>query len=408
MRAARGGGTAAAAPPIGALLRWFARAARPLPWRTRRTPYRVTVAEFVLQQTRVETAAPYFRRFVRRFPSWRALARAPRSEVLKAWEGLGYYARARRLHELARRLVRDHRGRLPADPERLRDFPGMGPYVAAAVASLAFGAPVPAVDGNVRRVVSRLLARDVTDDEGREILAGWMAGRPAGRFNEAMMELGALVCRRRKPACGVCPLRRGCRAFAAGDPVAWPSPRRRRRPPRILVGAAVTIDGRGRVLVARRRDGDMLGGLWEFPGGKVEPGESVTRCIRRELMEELGLEVEVGPEAARVRHDYSHFGIDLRAHWCRPLRGVPRPIGCAAVRWIRPADRGRLAFSRADLRVWEALERAPAAGQREGASPQQPRAARIASSTCPGEAPRGTAARRRSARPGSTSVPAVS
>ncbi|MCX7818752.1 MAG: NUDIX domain-containing protein [Kiritimatiellae bacterium] len=165
------------------------------------------------------------------------------------------------------------------------------------------------------------------------------------------MELGATVCRPRRPCCGRCPLRAVCRAFLGGDPAAVPRPRRRAPRPHWTVGAAVTLDARGRVLVAQRPDNSMLGGLWEFPGGKVEPGETIRECIRRELIEELGLEVEVGPEIARVRHDYTHFRITLHAYACRPVRGRARPLRCAAVGWIRPADARQLAFSTADLRV---------------------------------------------------------
>ncbi len=309
----------------------------------------------MLQQTRAETVAVYYPRFLRRFPSWRALASAELAEVLKAWEGLGYYARARRLHALAREVVAHHGGRLPSDPAALESLPGMGPYVAAAVGSIAFGVPRAAVDGNVRRVASRLMGCDLSLVECRRRLAPLVPRRNPGRFNEAWMELGATVCDPRRPRCGLCPLRTVCRSFQRGDPTAVPRPRRRGPRPHWVVGAAVTLDARGRILIARRPDDSMLGGLWEFPGGKIEAGETLPHCIRRELIEELGLDVDVGPEVARVRHAYSHFSITLHAHVCRPARGRARPLRCAAIAWIRPEEASRYAFSRADLHVLAAV-----------------------------------------------------
>lgn len=340
---------------LARLIRWFERQARPLPWRRSRSPYRVTVSEFMLQQTRVETVERYYGPFLRRFPSWRALAAADLSEVLKAWEGLGYYARARRLHALAREVVARHGGQLPSDRVVLDRLPGMGPYVAAAVGSLAFGLPTAAVDGNVRRVVSRLAGSDLSPGDCRRRLEPLVSRRDPGRFNEAWMELGATVCQSRRPRCGVCPLRSVCRSFLWGDPTAVPRPRCRGPRPHWVVGAAVTLDVRGRILITRRPDESMLGGLWEFPGGKVEPGETLPECIRRELIEELGIEVEVGPEVTRVRHQYSHFGITLHAHVCRPVRGRARPRRCAAVAWIRLEEAASRAFSRADLHVLAAV-----------------------------------------------------
>lgn len=368
----------------------------------------------MLQQTRAETVVPYFRAFVRQFPSFRALAGAPVGDVLKAWEGLGYYQRARRLHRLARQVVARYDGRLPRDPAALRALPGMGPYVSAAVASLAFGVPVPAVDGNVRRVVARLAAaRNPSASDCRRWLTPLIPPGAPGRFNEAMMELGATVCRPIRPVCGRCPLWPWCRAFRSGDPAAFPERRPVRNRPHYAVGAAVTIDDRGRVLIARRRADAMLGGLWEFPGGKVEPGETVEACIRRELLEEVGLEVSVGPRLGTVRHEYSHFRITLQAHLCRPLEGRARPLRCSAVRWIRPAEADALAFSRADLKIWAALraQGAPASPRRHHEGPREqhfPVAANRQSSTRPGAASGETAAATRSASAGSTSRPTVS
>lgn len=347
---------------VSRLLDWFRLNARDLPWRRRRTPYRVAVSEAMLQQTRVDTVVAYYAPFLARFPSFRALAGASIDDVLKQWEGLGYYRRARNLHALARRVIEDHGGRLPRTREMLERLPGMGPYTAAAVASLAFGEDEAVVDGNVRRVLARLFAlRSAPPSRWRELAASLLPRGRAGAFNEAMMELGATVCLPRRPRCGLCPLRPACAAYASGDPTAFPEVRPAVRVPHLVVGAAVTWDDRGRMLIARRKDDAMLGGLWEFPGGKRERGETMKACIRRELQEEIGLTVAVGRRLVAVRHAYSHFTIELHAHECRPESGVARPIHCSAVAWIRPDQAGSYAFSRADLKILDAVQNSPVA-----------------------------------------------
>jgi mutator protein MutT len=237
-------------------------------------------------------------------------------------------------------------------------LPGIGPYTLAAVGSLAYGWPLAVVDGNVVRVLSRLFARPAREPARYRALAqALLWPDAAGACNEAWMELGALVCLPRRPKCGGCPLRALCAARAEGRPEAYPPARPRRTPPHYVVGAAVTFNARGAVLVAQRKADAMLGGLWEFPGGKVEPGETLPDCIRREIREELGCEVEVGAPLLTVRHAYSHFTIELHAYRCRLAAGRPRPIHCADVAW-RPVARLReLAFSRADLHIVDRLWR---------------------------------------------------
>lgn len=340
-----------------ALIRWFRSSARDLPWRRNRTPYRVWLAEIMLQQTRVDQALGYYRRFLRAFPSLRALAAAPLDRVLKAWEGLGYYSRARNLHAAARVIQREHGGRFPRELEAIHQLPGIGAYTAAAIGSLAFGIDAAVVDGNVVRVLARLFA--IEEDAGRpatrrrfQALADALLPRGrAGVFNEALMELGATVCTPRNPACPSCPVRRSCAARAAGDPMRFPVKSRKQRVPHKHVGAAVIVGPRGRLLIAQRKADSMLGGLWEFPGGTQEPGESIPECIAREIREELGAEIEVGAHLITVAHAFSHFTMDLHAHWARIKRGPPRAIHCAAWRWASLDELGAFAFGRADQRI---------------------------------------------------------
>src|SRR3972149_3144610 len=272
-------------PLAAALLDWYAENARGLPWRRTRDPYAIWVSEIMLQQTRVETVIPYFDRWMRRFQSVEALARASQEEVLALWEGLGYYARARQMHRAAQEVVARHGGRLPSAIDELAHLPGIGRYTAAAIGAIACGAAAGALDGNLRRVLSRLfdLDEDPRSPRGEhKLLYMASAALPHGQaaaFNQALMDLGAAGCPARSPS----------RGRGRGRP------RRRgqREPPHREVPAAV-IRRRGKVLIARRPEGKLLGGLWEFPGGKRERGESLEACLRRELREELGVAVRVG------------------------------------------------------------------------------------------------------------------
>jgi A/G-specific adenine glycosylase len=344
------------------LLNWFAKEARDLPWRRNRNPYRVWLAEAMLQQTQVDTVAPYYERFLARFPTIAALAEASLEEVLKLWEGLGYYARARNLHAAAQQVVAEHGGQVPDTFEALLALPGVGRYTAGAVASIAFGQDVHAVDGNVRRVLARVFAirkdvsRSAAQQELETLAAELLPPGQAGAFNEALMELGATVCTPRAPKCSRCSLRELCQAHATGEQDSLPVKRPRKQTPHYDVAAAVTIGDHGRVLVAQRNADDMLGGLWEFPGGKCEDGETLPECLAREMREELGVEVEVGERLTVIKHAYTHFRITLHAFRCRVVSGKPRCLDCAAFRWAPPTELDALPMSVADRKIAHILQ----------------------------------------------------
>lgn len=345
----------------GRLLDHYDRHRRELPWRGETDPYRIWVSEVILQQTRVETAIPYYRRWMERFGTLEALAEADREEVMAAWSGLGYYRRARNLHAAAR-LVRDDRGgELPAEPAELAALPGIGPYTAGAVASIAFGRRAPAVDGNARRVLTRLfdLERPTAAELERLARALVPADRP-GDFNQALMELGATVCRPRAPRCDACPLGRLCVARRRGTLDRRPTPGRRRQVPLFTVGTAVLSSPEGRVLLARRPERGLLGGTWEFPGAIAGRRESPAGAARRAARSWLGRDpARPLPRAAWtvVPHAFSHrrhlyhafrFGpveeteVDVRAALGQaqgPERdGLP---AWTAAAWVTPAAAGR-------------------------------------------------------------------
>ena len=345
------------------LLPWFAENKRAMPWRSRRTPYRVWISELMLQQTRVDQATPYFQRFMKRFPTLASLAAASQDEVLKMWEGLGYYSRARNLHKAAQIIANHHKGRFPQTAEEIQKLPGIGSYTAAAIGSLAFNLDLAVLDGNVIRVLSRLHAytkdtrSSAAKNELQQLADDLLVKGDAGNCNEAMMELGATVCLPRNPRCDACPVSSVCLGFQSGRPTDYPVKAPRKKVPHIVVGAAVVANRKGEVLIAQRRDQDMLGGLWEFPGGKQETGETIQQCIVRELREELGINIEVDGFLVTVKHAYSHFTMDLHAYHARIKTGRPRALHCQDWRWVEIAGLRRFAYSRADLYIIDELEK---------------------------------------------------
>ncbi len=318
------------------LLDHYDRHRRNLPWRGETDPYRIWVSEVILQQTRVETAIPFYRRWVERFPTLEALAGSDREEVMAAWSGLGYYRRAWLLHEAAR-VVRDRMGgELPAEARDLRALPGIGPYTAGAVASIAFDRPEPAVDGNARRVLSRLFDLERPSADELERLARDLVptDRP-GDFNQALMELGSTVCHPRVPRCAACPLEGLCLARRRGTIARRPTPLRRGEVPVFAVGTAVLSSPAGRVLLARRPDAGLLGGTWEFPGALADRRESPARAARRTARSWLGRDpAPPSPGAAWtvVRHAFSH-----RRHIYHVFRFRPVEETEIDVRAVRPA-----------------------------------------------------------------------
>jgi len=289
----------------------------------------------MLQQTTVQAVIPYYERWLKVYPDMRSLARAPLRMVLREWQGLGYYRRAGNLHQAAKTIVREHGGKVPDDERGLRSLPGFGPYTTAAVLSLAYGKPLPVIDANVRRVLMRVLGLRGTaeariDKSLRAFLERVFSKDSPGDFNQAMMELGALVCRSRNPQCLACPVREFCRAAREGTQEIIPRPRALSLE---KIEAVVAVIGKeGRILIQKRPAGGLLGGLWEFPGGKVEPGESLTGALRREVREELGAAIECVRRLTTVRHAYTRFQVTLHAYACR-LRD-PRFKAGPRRRWV--------------------------------------------------------------------------
>ncbi|MBK9124198.1 MAG: A/G-specific adenine glycosylase [Chloroflexi bacterium] len=351
----------------GLLLAWYDRAAAPLPWRTDPTPYRVWLSEIMLQQTQVDTVIPYFERFLASYPSVTDLAAAPLADVLKLWEGLGYYARARNLHRAAQQVANDLGGVFPDTVEGLLELPGIGKYTAGAIASIAFGRRAPLVDGNVIRVFARLMDfdGDVTTSTAQSKMWHWTEAclphdRP-GDFNQALMELGRTICTPKSPRCPDCPLRSTCLAAERGTQAIRPVKKKPAPRPHYHVAAGVIRRADGRLLIAQRPLDGLLGGLWEFPGGKQEPGESLEACLVRELREELDIGVTVGEQLVAVDHGFTHFSITLHAFECAYIDDgrEPQALGAHAWAWVHDEELDRYSFGKADRGVIAALRDKP-------------------------------------------------
>jgi len=322
-------------------------------------PYPVLVAEVMLQQTRLEVVLPYWHRWMGRFPSLSRLAAASEQEVLHLWQGLGYYARGRRLHQAARLLQAEEEGIWPRSVEGWQALPGIGRSTAGSILSSAFDLPAAILDGNAVRVLARLLAHPAPPGRSSRLFWGLsetLLDRERPRiFNQALMDLGATVCRPRRPACGVCPWAQRCAAYAAGDPHRWPVREQARPVPFHVIGVGIVLDEERRVLIDQRPAEGLLGGLWEFPGGKQEPDEPIADTITRELREELAIEVEVGEELIRLEHAYSHRRLLFVVHLCRRLAGEPRPLASQQLRWVAVDDLGDYPFPAANARIIAAL-----------------------------------------------------
>ncbi|QRN94855.1 A/G-specific adenine glycosylase [Archangium violaceum] len=349
------------------LLEWYDRQKRDLPWRRTRDPYAIWLSEVMLQQTQVSTVIPYWERFLQRFPTVESLAAAPLPDVLAAWRGLGYYSRARNLHLAAQEVVARFGGKLPSTAAELLTLPGFGRYTSGAVASIAFGEPAPLVDGNVARVLSRIFeVEGAPGDRVREARLWALAtelvhGERPGDFNQALMEHGATVCRPESPLCLLCPVREECLAYRHGRVDELPPARVRAAPKRMTLAVAVWAH-QGRLLLARRAEKGLFGGLWELPAAEVEDDMPDTGSAAK-LAEALGVDLEVGEHLGTVRRQLTHRALSLRL---LRVTGPARPSHAPAfreLRWCTPDEAASLGMSTA---MHKALEAAVTAGALEG------------------------------------------
>jgi A/G-specific adenine glycosylase len=344
------------------LISWYLANHRDLPWRKTTNPYHIWVSEVMLQQTQVNTVLPYYRMFLQRFASLGRLARADLQDVLKVWEGLGYYARARNLHRAAGIILNHHHGIMPDEWEGFRKLPGVGDYIAAAVLSIAFGKPYPVVDGNVKRVLARLLLVEEPVNKStsikifKEAAGRLLFAQDPGSFNQAMMELGAMVCRPQQPLCSACPIQRMCLAYGTGRVGEYPKKLKKSPTPQFKIAVGVVFKN-GRVLITRRKPEGLLGGLWEFPGGKIQNNEKAKDACIRELREETNLSVAVDTHLSRIKHAYTHFKIVMDVFCCSYISGKVTLNGPVDHRWIKLGKLDDYPFPKANHKFFPELKK---------------------------------------------------
>ena len=306
------------------ILDWYHLHARDLPWRLTKDPYQIWISEIMLQQTRVKSVIPYYNRWMDSFRSIEDLALANEDHLLSNWEGLGYYARVQNIHKTAKIVAEKYNGKFPQELKELQSLPGIGRYTAGAIVSIAFNKKAPILDGNIRRVFTRYFNIDTpihtkqTETKLWQLATDLIPETDPGEFNQALMELGALVCRPKKPLCDLCPIQSDCIASQLEVQVDRPVRKPKSTPPHLQVAAGVIME-KSLVLLAKRPHDGLLGGLWEFPGGRQESGESLIETLTRELLEELDIEVEVGNHLGTFNHAYTHYKVTLHAYFCRLL-----------------------------------------------------------------------------------------
>ena len=335
------------------LLQWYELNARDLPWRRTKDPYRIWISEVMLQQTRVETVIPYYQKWMEAFPDLVSLNAASEEDILRVWEGLGYYRRVENIIKTSGILAAEYAGEFPRSINQLKKLPGIGDYIAGALASIALGMDEIALDGNGMRVLSRLFEyrHPINEGKNKKALAQYMrdmipSGR-AGQFNQAVMDLGSQICTPRNPLCDECPIRSECGAFENSSQSSYPVKRKRAPLPHYEVVAAV-LQKDGKVLIDKRKAGGLLGGLWEFPGGKVEEGESYHEALVREIKEELGVDIQVLEDFGKYKHAYTHFKVSVFVFRSRITSGKPEALESDEIRWTAVEDLEKFAMGKVD------------------------------------------------------------
>ena len=338
------------------LTRWYAKHKRDLPWRRTKDPYKIWVSEIMLQQTTVSTVIAFYERWIKTFATVHELAQAPLQSVLKQWQGLGYYNRAKNLHKAALILINEHKGIIPKDPQTIRSLPGFGPYTTGSVLSIAYDMPLTIIDANVRRVVMRLLALPGVADTKQdlkinEFLLKVLPAKSVGDFNQALMELGALVCRSKEPVCVSCPVSKYCQACKAGTQEIIPQSKKK-----IIkdIKAVIAIIKKGdKYFIQKRSSTGLLADLWEFPGGKIETGESKKKALSRELNEELGVQLKSSKHLFDVTHFYTQFRVNLSVFSCE-LYDEPKTN--ATRQWVSSKDFSKYPMPSGSVKILKKLQ----------------------------------------------------
>jgi len=339
-----------------ALLKWYRQKKRQLPFRSTKDPYKIWVSEVMLQQTQVSTVIPFYKKWIKQFPTLSSVAISKPGILLKQWEGLGYYRRCGNFHKASKIIVENHNGIIPSDYDTFKSLPGVGDYTAGAVLSIAFGKAFPAIDGNVTRVIARLYGmKNLTKFNKLKIknfIELLLPQTEPGNFNQSLMELGALVCRPKSPKCSECPISGHCKAFQSLVPENYPKIFKKKIKPHYNVVTGI-FWRKNKFYIQKRSRDSMLGGLWEFPGGKVENNESLENALIRELQEETGSTPIIKKKIISIDHAYSHFSITLHCYHCieKDSKIIPRNNS----NWISTDEIDKYSFPKANHKIFNFL-----------------------------------------------------
>lgn len=342
------------------LLKWFDKNKRSLPWRKNKDPYAIWISEIMLQQTQVDTVIPFYTRWMNSFPDIKTLAHASPDSILKHWEGLGYYSRARNLHKSARIILQNHKGIFPDDFQTVLALPGIGRYTCGAILSIAFDQKLPVLDGNVIRVFARLFLINDPVNSPAVLKKLWekaealLPSRRTGDYNQSLMELGALICTPKNPKCLLCPLQKVCLAEKENRQSLLPVKTNKPKIEKIRTVIALLWKNK-KIFIQKRKAEGFLGGLWEFPGGKIEKQESAEEALQREIKEELGIPIEISHAYPALRHAYTRFLVTLHPFDCKPLSNKIRLASATEHKWVKPEDLSSLAFPAANKRLIKTL-----------------------------------------------------
>lgn len=340
------------------LLEWYDINRQKYPWRKNVKPYSTWISEIMLQQTQAKTVVPYFNNWMAKMPDIESVAHQDLEYILKQWEGLGYYARARNFYLSCKIIQKKFSGVLPNKYDELISLPGIGPYVASAILSISYKVCVAAIDVNATRVFSRLLEKDFSINKHKCYLNSKIKDciptqRP-GDFNQAIMDLGRFICKAGSPLCSMCPIQKCCLAHLNNTIPNFPQKTNSKTKPNYNIAVGI-IQKNDKILITKRKERGLLGGLWEFPGGKIINGETSKECIVREIKEEIGIIVLPTKFVSQIKHQYSHFSIVIDAYFCNFISGQPTPIECDDIKWINKKEVSRFPFPKANHKLFKFL-----------------------------------------------------
>ena len=341
------------------LIKWYDKKQYNFPWRNCNDPYKTWISEVMLQQTQVKTAMPYFKRWMKRFPTVKHVACSDIDTILKYWEGLGYYSRAHNIKKASDMICSNMDGNLPQN-DTLRNLPGIGDYMEGSIMSIAFNKPYPAIDGNVKRVFSRLLCKDFHSTLDIKNLKNYISKkihkkRP-GCFNQAIMDLGREICKPTSPICSECPLQKNCMAYSKNLVSNFPKKLIKKAVPSFDVVVGLIINKNRNFLITKRPKHKMLGGLWELPGGKREKGESLKKSLIRELKEEIDVDINIDRKIGMIQHSYSHMNISLHGYECNIKKGEISMNECDDARWINLDQINSYTFPKANHKLFSIIK----------------------------------------------------